>query len=435
MFKKTSGINSPFSGLGRTACLTALVVCLLLASTGVVGAQKIELEFWTWLGGVRGEAWAALAERFNEQSDTIQLNVVPRNTNAENLLLAFAGDVPPDLMFSSIVWTRSQARAGLLADLNPYLQRSYGDFTSEFVPGFIEHNSIDGRLYAIPVNMELYWGYAHRGVLAEAGVQEPWSGWTWSDLRDSLRRIVQIDGNGELLRAGMARHSPYGAGITFLAQGGAGFLDESGERPVPALRNPAFSETIYFLDDLVTNRLLEGSIEMFEEGRAGFLMDGSQRTERYTMSVGTEDLIIGPVPVGPPGEPRARASTLTIAMADTGDAERMAAAWEAVEWLTSVESQAFYNAYVNAIPPRLAAISHPTYDDFLRGAPQMQGWIDHVVPHAISDREDMPGEATSAVIAAFNAFFQIEERPPIESWIIQLEHEIDVALDDAFAPR
>ncbi len=416
----------------RVWSVVTVVLLLSLALSGAaLAAEKTVLQFWTGWEGIRTEAWMMLAEEFNATHDDIQIEALQRVADANNLFPTLAAGVAPDFVLSSSVWTLDHARNNVLANLRPYLDRDGIVLEEEILPGLMAPNTLNGDPHAIPVNGELYWAYTNPVVLAEAGLSLPQAGWTWADFRSYSQAITRVDANGNFERAGIVPASPYGTALTLIAQAGGRVMNEASTGP--AVNSPEVRQALEFAAELIDSNLMAPSSvgrAGFIEGKVGFFIDGSQRLSLFEQEMEAGTYEVTPMPIGPAGEPRTWGSALTLAMVKTGDEKRMAATWEALKWLTSTEAIATYNAYVKAIPPRIESIRHPNYTSVYESSPGLRQWVEHVFNYATGDGFiGLPAQAVTAEVRAFATFFG-PDRPPLNNFLIDLEHELQVIFDE-----
>lgn len=401
---------------------------------GPAGAQeRVTLEFWTWLGGERGEAWAALVEEFNAQSDTIRVETSQRTPNPENLFTALAAGVGPDIIFGSSSWTRELARQGALVSLSPLLQRAGTNLHDDILPGFLDAHTYRQELYAIPVNGELWSMYGNRVVLQQSGVAEPQQGWTWNDLQETLSKVVRLDGSGEVVQAGVLPNE-YLMTVVLMKQAGARRMNEAGDRA--ALNSEAAHEVFTFIDELASLNLLTPRsehfpfYESFHQHKTAFTFDGSQRTPLHAEAMDPDSFFVPYPLVGPLGEPRAESASLMIALPNTGNPEEIAAAWEVAQYFTSTKAQAFYNTYVKGVPPRKSSIADDAYQALLQESPQLAQWVNRVFPYNLQTEGAWPAQVNSVFVTAVTEFIR-GDRPPVGIFLTQLHDELNAAFQNA----
>lgn len=77
------------------------------------------------------------------------------------------------------------------------------------------------------------------------------------------------------------------------------------------------------------------------------------------------------------------------------------------------------------------SIRHPLYTRVYEDSPVLGQWVEHVFNYATSDGFiGLPGQAVTTLSQRFPQFFA-PERPPIGSFLIDLQHELQVIFDEA----
>jgi multiple sugar transport system substrate-binding protein len=88
-----------------------------------------------------------------------------------------------DVMMLDLIWVAEFARAGWLLDLSPFLA---ADEMAPFFPSAVAAATYDGRIWALPWNMNVGMLYYRTDLLAKHGLQPPA---TWDELVGQVRRI------------------------------------------------------------------------------------------------------------------------------------------------------------------------------------------------------------------------------------------------------
>ncbi|HSF07218.1 MAG TPA: ABC transporter substrate-binding protein [Methylomirabilota bacterium] len=88
-----------------------------------------------------------------------------------------------DVMMLDVIWVTEFARAGWLFDLSPLLA---ADETAPYFPSAVAAAAYDGRVWALPWNMNVGMLYYRADLLAKHGLSPPD---TWEELVDQVRRI------------------------------------------------------------------------------------------------------------------------------------------------------------------------------------------------------------------------------------------------------
>jgi multiple sugar transport system substrate-binding protein len=88
-----------------------------------------------------------------------------------------------DIMMLDVIWVAEFARAGWLLDLSPFLAP---DETAPYFPSAVAAATFDGRVWALPWNMNVGMLYYRADLLARHGLSPPE---TWAELVGQVRRI------------------------------------------------------------------------------------------------------------------------------------------------------------------------------------------------------------------------------------------------------
>jgi multiple sugar transport system substrate-binding protein len=97
-----------------------------------------------------------------------------------------------DVMMLDLIWVPEFARAGWLHDLT---SRVSPDELSEFFPSAVRAGTFDGRVWALPWNMNVGFLYYRADLLARYGLQSPA---TWDELIAHVHRVRAGEGDARL---------------------------------------------------------------------------------------------------------------------------------------------------------------------------------------------------------------------------------------------
>jgi glucose/mannose transport system substrate-binding protein len=169
--------------LGLAAALLALPACSKKEDSGSQGAKEVEVFSW-WSGPGEGEGLAALIADFAKANPDIKfVNAAVAGgsgTQARQVLTTrLLNNQPPDsYQLHAGQEAASDIKAGKLEDIT-YLYDANG-WKDKFPKGLIDQLTIDGKIYAVPVNIHrsnLMWFNPKK--LAEWGIAAPPK--TWSE--------------------------------------------------------------------------------------------------------------------------------------------------------------------------------------------------------------------------------------------------------------
>ncbi len=158
-----------------------------------LNCESNKKEFTIWIGGSPREIdyWAKLIDDFNAQTgDDLKLVRQPTYTDQrrQSLVISLQAKQPnPDLFLMDVVWLDQFVESHWLQPLDTYADTS-GFSTDAFFPGII--NSVDrnnGKLYALPVFLDVALLYYRKDLLNEFGYSSPPQ--TWNELVKQAEKI------------------------------------------------------------------------------------------------------------------------------------------------------------------------------------------------------------------------------------------------------
>jgi multiple sugar transport system substrate-binding protein len=167
--------------------LILLVLMFCLASTGC--AKKTgEILFWTFHANEEGAWMQSLVDEYARVNPgvKIKLEFIPQAEymNGTALTSAFAANSGPDIYVMSPGDFLKYVNSGLALDLTPYYTQAMLD---DFMATSIQAVTVNGKIYAVPFEIELLGLYYDKDVLDGAGVAVPK---TWDELIDATGKLT-----------------------------------------------------------------------------------------------------------------------------------------------------------------------------------------------------------------------------------------------------
>lgn len=159
-----------------------LVLCMVVSIGSVIAAEGDPLSFWVFQSDKPFEFLSDIVNRYNEATGE-NLSVVTESIpsdqyNGTKLTVAFAADEGPDIFLVSPGTMGKYVSSGIAYPLNDY-------FTDEMIADFnksaIDGVTVNGSIYAVPMEVDLYGLYYDIDVFKEAGLEPPT---TWNELID-----------------------------------------------------------------------------------------------------------------------------------------------------------------------------------------------------------------------------------------------------------
>src|SRR5687767_11361459 len=163
----------------RTLSLpAALIVFLLLltAAPGIGAAQEpVTLRVWDQATGPESATYEAIYAAFMEANPDIIIdrNVVDDQTMRDTANVALASGTGPDVLYYAPGpgYAGVLAEAGLILPLDD-LAQGYG-WNDRIAAAALEQAMIDGKLYGLPLEIDLIGMYANRTILDQEGWEIP----------------------------------------------------------------------------------------------------------------------------------------------------------------------------------------------------------------------------------------------------------------------
>ncbi|WP_255951339.1 ABC transporter substrate-binding protein [Streptomyces odontomachi] len=252
----------PAPGASRRRFLTALAGAgaaaaspALLTGCGTAQAKGGTLQFWNQYGPQRSpdpaiqaqsDWFVDLVKQWNASHPVkIELVYIPNKTylNGFKLPSAFASGAGPDIFLLSPGDFLRYSNGGMLADLTPHLDKGVvADYGSA-----LDSRQVDGKVYALPMEVEPMAMYYSVGAWEKAGLSEGDIPTTWDrmlDIGDKLRTRT---------RAGLVFETNPGYYQNFtwypwMWQGGGEVLDKHGN---VAFDSPATRQALALWRDAV----------------------------------------------------------------------------------------------------------------------------------------------------------------------------------------
>lgn len=193
----------------------------------------------------KGEAYETLAAEFNKAHPNITIEVqhikdINYVASESSGIDAFEAD-----QFNLV----SLIRRNAILNLDPILHEDPHGIVEDFYPHVLEAFTWQGRVWAVPADIDPWVLYYNKDLFNQAGVPYPQPEWTWSDFLEKAALLTVDRGD----------HMQYGFGsnpeeapeiIAFIYQHGGGLVDNIIDPQEPTLDSPATIEAVRWYTDL-----------------------------------------------------------------------------------------------------------------------------------------------------------------------------------------
>jgi multiple sugar transport system substrate-binding protein len=205
---------------------------------------------WTfWEGAAQAafiDATAAEVERAHPKVKVVKSSMVV-NTYDEKILAMVTGGTPPDVMGTLRFTSTSWAVKGVTTPLDPYLSRG-GFKESDYFPNAITPWRINGKLYALPREVDLHTLWYNRQAFEQAGIKPPDETWTWDTLIANGQRLTRREGGSPQFAFNMA--TGHKLWVAFAQQNGTKLWDREVLPTRLLINTPAVHEALQYMADL-----------------------------------------------------------------------------------------------------------------------------------------------------------------------------------------
>ena len=220
----------------RSHKLSLVVLALLLLSslTLVPAAAQDATDVLIWSLGYSGDYNDTLVERFNEAHDDVGIvyEDVLTGTFTENnqkVRIALENEAGPHVLGGVDVGANLQAlvSTGQVRDLTEYYRAS--GLIERIPPNLLSQVTVEGRIYAIPQNMESVGVFYNKDVFAELELAVPA---TWEDYIDVLEAVKDAGYYGYTMGLAGGWPSALMASMFMYSSAGSEYIDVlSGTQP------------------------------------------------------------------------------------------------------------------------------------------------------------------------------------------------------------
>lgn len=151
-----------------------LATAAAVALVGTASAQDVTLQFWDNQQTESGlsQFQQAAVDRFMAENPDIKVEVttIPYPEYQQRLLTAVQGGNAPDIATLDQIWVAAFAQAGAVSDLTDFAS-SAGLSRDKFFGGAWDSAVVDGSLYGIPFNVDVWqFSFYNQDLLDAAGV-------------------------------------------------------------------------------------------------------------------------------------------------------------------------------------------------------------------------------------------------------------------------
>lgn len=362
-------------------------------STPTATAGPVEISFWHFEVASNLNTLQDLARRFNSSQAEVKVKLAFQGTREEamaKVLASLRGGDPPTIAYLDEVQAQRLIDTGGFRPIQDFIDREKYDL-SDFDPKSIQYHTVDGKLWAMPISIDVPLLYYNKVAFREVGLDPEKPPKDLEEVKEVSRKLVKRDAHGNLTRAGIALETKPWYLKAALAAHGDFYVNNGngheGRATAVEFDGPAGQALFRWWHDMVSEGLAI-NVGLNPTGAETYLAIGSGRA---AMTFGTGAALRSVVDVlegglqgtavelgvaNPPGLPDGTGYTGVFSRAlwlpkDRPAAEQEAA-WKFIKWLMEPEQQAEWFAGTGYLSVRNSSYDLPAAQEVMAKYPQFR---------------------------------------------------------------
>lgn len=178
----------------RIAAVGLVGIAALLASgcsTGGGGGDAAPDSITLWSRGANEAINQKLVDTWNADHDMkVELLPVPDAEYAKKLAAAVAAGNPPDVATLDVVAIPEMMRQGVLMDITDRAKSL--DYFDQLAEGYIDNSTSDGRIYALPENIDASTLFWNKDLFSAAGLDPEKPPTNFDEIREYAKAITAL---------------------------------------------------------------------------------------------------------------------------------------------------------------------------------------------------------------------------------------------------
>lgn len=310
--------------------------------------EKVKLQFWDFHTEAEEEFFRKMVDEYNKSQDQVEIEYSTYNQTdytTTKLPTGFASGAGPDIYMISPGDFMKFAKSGLMADLTPYFPEGSKE---DFLPASLEAVTVDGKIMALPYELETLGLYYNEKMLNDAGLAVPK---TWDELYTTAKALTTDKVSGLILPPDKGPYMNF-IWYPFLWQLGGNVLSEDGSKST--FNTPEAAKALdywgrFFQEGISPAKLQKGPFEIDHLGEetAAMQIVGTWAVNRAEEVFPDVPIKLAPLPLPEGGTPATAAGGWKFAVNGKGDHVEEAAKFimwvfaedpaRALEWCTEVK--------------------------------------------------------------------------------------------------
>lgn len=265
--------------------------------------KKVKLKFWDFHSEKEEEFFKGLVDEYNKVQDNVVIEYSTFNQTdytTTKLPTGFASGEGPDIYMISPGDFMKFSKSGLMADLTPYFPEGAKE---DFLPASLDAVTVDGKIMALPFELELLGLYYNEQMLKDAGVEVPK---TWDELYTASKKLTTDKVAGLILPPDKGPYFNF-IWYPFLWQQGGNVLNEDGT--ASTFNTPETAKALdfwgrFFKEGISPTKLQQGPWEIDHLGKktAAMQIVGTWAINRAEEVFGDVPINVAPLPISEGGK-------------------------------------------------------------------------------------------------------------------------------------
>jgi ABC-type glycerol-3-phosphate transport system substrate-binding protein len=215
----------------------------------------VTLELWSFYQGSEADFTQKWVDDYNASHPDVQIhNTVVSQTDYTTTLIptALANGTAPDILYVEPSTFTKYAESGALADLTPYYT---DELKADILPAVLDSATFDGKLLALPMELETLGLFYDAGLLESEGIEPPQ---TWDELKSAAQRLTTDSRYGLVIPVEDSGYTLFNF-YPFMWMAGADVTDAEGNYTVDT---PEFAEALDFWGSFTSNGYSPSSLQI-----------------------------------------------------------------------------------------------------------------------------------------------------------------------------
>lgn len=354
-----------------------------ISSEEISSKEKKVIKYWSFHTGSEAEYIEEMITQYNsENADVLIEHQVVNQSDYTTTLIptAYANGEAPDIMYVEPSTFTKYAEKGMLADLSSYYT---DELKTDMQPAALEAVTYDGKILALPMEMETLGLFYNADLLEEAGLTPPA---TWEELYTTAEKLTTDKQYGIVLPVEDSGYTLFNW-WPFMWMKGAEVLSDDGNEAV--INSPEMADALDYWGSFFQNNLASGSLQIgpWDIGNVGTGAAAMQIGGTYMITAAESDYSDVNIKVVPLPAPEGKESMTAAGgqkMAVNSQSKVINEAADFIFWLYGGEDISRANKWVTeakfAYPARFSVIeaNKDFYNEGLRA--DFTAFYDSAVP-------------------------------------------------------